>query len=300
VPVGGMGRLVEALVARGRALGVTYLTQARVVRVAAGVQPAAGRATSTVIYQQDERELAVDGRWVLFNCAADVANRCLPGTWPEPALDGSVFKINMLLKRLPAVRGPHVSVREAFSGTLHMHEGYQHMQASYHAARQGQRLAALPGEMYCHSLTDPTILAPGLQAQGYQTLTLFGLDVPYDWFRADPEGVKDELTHSYLSGIEELVADDFRGCLAQDADGEPCLEARSPLDLEHSLGLPRGNIFHGSLDWPFSDDEAQAGTWGVATPHPRILMCGSSALRGGAVSGLPGYYAARHIFEVDH
>jgi phytoene dehydrogenase-like protein len=63
------------------------------------------------------------------------------------------------------------------------------------------------------------------------------------------------------------------------------------------VGHDLGNIFHDTLTWPFTDDESAAGTWGVETAHPRVYRCGSSAVRGGAVSGIPGRNTARRIFE---
>jgi hypothetical protein len=40
----------------------------------------------------------------------------------------------------------------------------------------------------------------------------------------------------------------------------------------------------------------QAGGWGVATAHPRIVAASSGGtVRGGAVSGLGGYAAAQHL-----
>ena len=44
--------------------------------------------------------------------------------------------------------------------------------------------------------------------------------------------------------------------------GEPCLEARTPLELEAELGMPGGNIFHRDLAWPFAEDEAEVGRVG--------------------------------------
>jgi phytoene dehydrogenase-like protein len=35
----------------------------------------------------------------------------------------------------------------------------------------------------------------------------------------------------------------------------------------------------------------------VATAHPRILLCGSGARRGGAVSGIGGHNAAMAVLE---
>ena len=84
---------------------------------------------------------------------SDVVNRCLPGACDEQQVDGSVFKINMVLKKLPAMKDPHVSARDAFTGTLHINEGYEQMKTSYENARDGFRIDHLPGEMYCHSLT---------------------------------------------------------------------------------------------------------------------------------------------------
>jgi hypothetical protein len=47
-----------------------------------------------------------------------------------------------------------------------------------------------------------------------------------------------------------------------------------------------------------ADDPAEAGTWGVATGDPRIVAASSGGtVRGGAVSGLGGYAAARHLLD---
>ena len=73
------------------------------------------------------------------------------------------------------------------------------------------------------------------------------------------------------------------------------------LDIEEALRMPGGNIFHGPLSWPFVEDDASLSTpaerWGVATAHERILLCGSGARRGGAVSGLGGHNAAMAVLE---
>ena len=70
-----------------------------------------------------------------------------------------------------------------------------------------------------------------------------------------------------------------------------------------ALGLPGGNIFHAPLSWPFAEDDAPLDTparrWGVATEHPRILLCGAGAQRGGGVSGLGGHNAAMAVLESD-
>jgi phytoene dehydrogenase-like protein len=85
-----------------------------------------------------------------------------------------------------------------------------------------------------------------------------------------------------------VLAEPLEDCLWQDADGRPCLEVRSPVDLEADVGLPGGNIFQRDLQWPWAEGPDEVGRWGVETAHPRVLLCGAGARRGGGVSGIPG------------
>jgi phytoene dehydrogenase-like protein len=291
VPVGGMGALVNALHEKVRALGGVILTEAEVVNVAHSA------VKSTVHFRKGGSERSASARFILFNTASDIANRCLPDVYDEDQVDGSVFKINMVLKKLPTMKDARISAKQAFAGTLHINEGYEHMKTAYQMAQNGIIIDDLAGEIYCHSLTDPSILSKDLQQKGWHTLTLFGLDVPYQWFVKDNQRVKEEVTQKYLHAMNQLIVEDIRGCLAEDANGNLCIEAKSPLDLEESLGLPKGNIFHGNLTWPFAETEEEVGGWGVETSYENILMCGSSAKRGGAVSGIPGHNAAMKILE---
>ena len=130
-------------------------------------------------------------------------------------------------------------------------------------------------------MTDPSTLSPELRAAGYQTITLFGLDMRAKIFEADNAGIRQEVLNRYLSAINDYLEEPLEDCLAVDADGQPCIEAKSPLDLEAELGLPQGNIFHTNLTWPFADEPEQVGTWGVETAYPNLFICGSGAARGG-------------------
>ena len=65
------------------------------------------------------------------------------------------------------------------------------------------------------------------------------------------------------------------------------------------MGLPGGNIFHQPLRWPWAESASEVGTWGVETPHPRLLLCGAGARRGGGVSGIPGRNAAAKVLGPD-
>ena len=82
-----------------------------------------------------------------------------------------------------------------------------------------------------------------------------------------------------------------------DADGAPCLEAHTPLDLEDELAMPGGHIFHRDLSWPYAESDAEVGRWGVETSYANVWLCGAGARRGGCVSGIPGHNAARAVLE---
>jgi phytoene dehydrogenase-like protein len=98
--------------------------------------------------------------------------------------------------------------------------------------------------------------------------------------------------------MNQWLEEPLEDCLAVARDGSLCIESKSPVDIEHSLGMYHGNIFHDAPTFPFADNEEQAGTWGVETEFENVFVCGSSAQRGGAVSGIPGHNAAMKVLEI--
>ncbi|MFI1725326.1 phytoene desaturase family protein [Streptomyces sp. NPDC020489] len=288
VPVGGMGALTDALAATARDAGAVLATGHEVVRIDTD-----GR-TAEVGFRTAGEEGVVAARHVLVN-ASPQALAELTGDGPPTPAEGAQLKVNMLLKRLPQLRDRSVDPREAFSGTFHIAEGYEQLAVAHAEASAGALPTAPPSEIYCHSLTDPTILGPELVEQGYQTLTLFGLHTPARLFDADNDGVREELLKSTLAQLDAHLAEPITDCLAVDAEGRPCIEAKTPLDLERDLRLPGGNIFHRDLSWPY--EQEGTGRWGVETRHGNVLLCGAGAVRGGGVSGVPGHNAARVVLE---
>jgi phytoene dehydrogenase-like protein len=92
-----------------------------------------------------------------------------------------------------------------------------------------------------------------------------------------------------------VLAEPIADCIMCTPDGAPCIDVHTPADLEHELRMPRGNIFHGDLAWPFAEQRDDVGRWGVETDDPAILVCGAGARRGGGVSGIPGRNAAMAV-----
>ncbi len=289
VPVGGMGAVSGALAAAARGHGAEILTGAEVLAVTPDGQ---------VRYRHGDAEHGVQARFVLANVTPAVLATLLDEPAPDLA-DGCQVKVNLLLRRLPRLSDGTVTPEQAFGGTFHINETWSQLDAAYTAADAGEIPDPLPCEIYCHSLTDPSILSAELRESGAATLTVFGLHVPHRLQLSDPDAMRQRLTDAVLASLNSVLAEPVQDVLMYDAHGRPCIETKTTVDLERTLWMTGGNIFHGALDWPFVPDDEPLDTaaqqWGVATAHPRILMCGSGARRGGAVSGIGGHNAAMAV-----
>jgi len=291
VPIGGMGAVTDELARVACAAGAEILTSAGVSAIRAGEDEA------EVSWDDASGHHTVTARHVLSNVAPWVLRILLgEGEEPDTKPQGSQLKINLLLDRLPRLRSG-VDPEVAFAGTLHVAEDFTQLEAAYADAAAGRMPATLPGEAYCHSLTDRSIL--GDAPAGTHTLTYFGVHTPASLFEADPAGTKETAVARALAALNEHLAEPIESCLARDADGTPCLEAKTPQDIERDLAMPGGHIFHGDLDWPWAPNRARLETpaqqWGVQTDLGSVLVCGSGSRRGGAVSGLGGHSAAHAV-----
>ncbi|GII54696.1 oxidoreductase [Planotetraspora thailandica] len=289
VPVGGMGAVTTGLAEIAVRAGAEIRTGAEVL----AIDPATGEVTFTDGPGDGAQHVVTGGR-VLANLPPAVLARLLgePGEAPE----GAQLKINMVLSRLPRLKDGAVDPVEAFSGTFHINEGRDQLAAAHAQAAAGRIPDLPPVEVYCHSLTDPSILGPSLRESGAQTMTLFGLHMPARLFQ-DPgarEEAREEALRRTLASVDRVLAEPIEGCLLRDPSGEPCLEVKIPADLERDAGLPGGHIFHRDLSWPFAESAGE-GPWGVETAHERVLLCGAGARRGGGVSGIPGHNAAMAV-----
>jgi phytoene dehydrogenase-like protein len=293
VPVGGMGAVTDALAAAAASAGATILTSAETT----AIDPA-----GTVTWRDGAGGRSATGSTILSNLAPAVLNGLLAAVGADPidteaAPEGAQLKVNMMLSRLPRLRDTSVDPRAAFAGTFHINEDYSQLQQAYAAAAAGVVPDLIPCEIYCHSLSDRSIFGADLAATDAQTMTLFGLHLPARLFGADNEAQREVALAAALKSLNGVLAEPIQDVILRDANGDLCLEARTPLDLEVDLGLPGGNIFHRSLQWPWAQRQADVGTWGVETAHERLLVCGAGARRGGGVSGIPGHNAAQCVLE---
>jgi len=150
------------------------------------------------------------------------------------------FKINLALSRLPRYAAEPAAAGEV----THAHRGTAHFEASmgeihnaYLDAAAGRPSATPVVEMTLPSALDDSLAPPGCHVAG-----LFVQYAPYalaggrSW---DDPGVKEAFAESAFAVVERH-APGFRDSILH-------ADLLSPLDLERTFGLHRGNIFHGAL-----------------------------------------------------
>ena len=284
VPQGGMGAFVAELHRVALSNGVEIECSAKVIDI---------DVDESGVQITDINNRKFQAKHFLSNAAPEFVSQKIDS---RNSLEGAQIKINMLLKRLPKLKSG-IDPKLAFAGTLHLNESFKELERAYDQAAIGNIPDVIPAEMYCHTLTDPTILSPELQAEGFQTLTLFGLHTPATAFEESNKATTKLVLEKAIAGLNKYLAEPLEDVLATSKDGKYCIEAKSPLDLEADLFLPRGNIFHKDLTLPFAENDEEVGKWGVETNLPNVYICGSSAKRGGGVSGIPGHNAAMAVLQ---
>jgi phytoene dehydrogenase-like protein len=290
IPVGGMGAVTASMRSAAERFGAELVSNAEVTSLT---------EDGKVTYQLNGETHEVQADYVLANLARAELAKLLGKS--SPRAEGAQVKVNMLLKRLPKLK-EEIDPVAAFGGTFHINENYSQLQTAFEQASRGEIPNPLPCEIYCHSLTDPSILSPELRAAGVQTLTVFALHTPHSLLNEqNNDQMREKLEDAVIDSLNSVLAEDIRDLLLLNAEGNPCLETKTTKDLEDALRLPGGNIFHEPLSWPFAEDDeslvSPAERWGVATGYSKIYFCGSSAKRGGAVSGIAGHNAAMAVLE---
>lgn len=265
---GGMGAVTAALRSAAEEAGARVRVGAEVERVlvrdgtAAGVALAGSGeevAARAVLSNADPRRTAA---------LASLADPSPP--WRQ---DGPTVKVMLLLDGLPdfpAWPGP-----EPWKGTIDIGFTLAELSAAAADARAGRPAARPWIEAACQTAADPTLAAPGRHV-----LSMFCQCFPAD---VDAERAADAAIARFAE-----VCPGLPGRIVERL-------ALGPRELEERFGLTGGHIFHG---------EMLPGQLLEARPGPRrfggldgLYLAGSGAHPGGAVTGAPGYLAARAVIE---
>ena len=264
---GGMGAVTQALRRAAEAAGARINVGEPVERIL--VEDGAARG---VVLAADGRE--VRARTVLSNAdplrTSALADVGAPQGWRQA---GPVVKVMLLLDGLPdlpAWPGP-----EPWLGAIDVGFTLEELGSAARDARAGQMPETPWIEAACQTAADPTLAPPGRHV-----LSLF--------------------CQCFPANIDADAAAEL--CVARFAQVCPGLPERivgrlalGPRELEQRFGLTGGHIFHG---------EMLPGQVLEGRPGPRcfggvesLYLAGSGAHPGGAVTGAPGYLAARAVVE---
>jgi phytoene dehydrogenase-like protein len=262
---GGMGAVTGALRAAAESAGARVHTGAPVDRVI--VED--GRAAGLVV---DGRE--VPARMVLTNADPLTSSRLAgldgPAGWRQA---GPVVKVMVLLDGLPDF--PSWPGPEPWAGTIDIGYTLEDLTAAAEDARAGRPAAAPWIEAACQTAADPTLAPPGRHV-----LSMFCQCFPGD---VDAEAAADAAIARFA-----IACPDFPSRIVDRL-------ALGPRELEARFGIAGGHIFHGEMlpDQLLEHRQPARRFAGIEGYY----LAGSGAHPGGAVTGAPGYLAARAAIE---
>jgi phytoene dehydrogenase-like protein len=263
---GGMGAVTRALRSAAEAAGATVRVEAPVERVLVDD----GEANGVVLEGGDE----VRARAVVSNAdplrTAALAGVEAPTGWRQA---GPVVKVMLLLDGLPDF--PAWPGEDAWRGAIDIGYTLDDLERAAEDARAGRPADAPWIEAASQTTVDPT-LAP----EGKHVLSLFCQCFPPD---TDAEAAADAAIARFALSCPELP-----GRIMERL-------ALGPRELEARFGITGGHIFHGEmLPGQLLERRIDRRAFGGVQ---RLYLGGSGAHPGGAVTGAPGYLAARAVIE---
>ena len=287
---GGMGAITQAMAASAREKGVDIRTGAPVARI-----EVAGGAVSGV--RLDDGEV-ISAPVVAANTDPKrtfltlLGEEHLPG---EFARDIKVFRqesaslrINLALRSLPEFAAiPGAGIGEAHRASITFIESKDHVERAYRSARAGVPASPPIIEAIIPSTLDNSLT----DRAGTHVMSLLCKYMPYDL--ADGRHWDEE-----KAGVVNAILDHVARFIPGLPDILESVQCLTPLDIERTFGMTRGDICHGRLepDQLFSArPHPEAAQY--ATPVRGLYLCGSGTHPGGGVTGAPGYNAARRILR---
>jgi len=263
---GGMGAVTSALRAAAEAAGARVRLSAPVERVLASD----GHATGLVLEGGDE----VRARVVISN-ADPLQSAALARVEPPPGWrqSGPVVKAMLLLDGLPDF--PSCPGEEPWHGAIDIGYTLDDLSAAAADARAGRPASRPWIEAASQTSVDDSLAPPGRHA-----LSLFCQCFPPD---ADATRAADAAIARFAEacpGLPDRIVDRL---------------ALGPRELEARFGLTGGHIFHGEmLPGQLFESRIDRRRFGGIDG---LYLAGSGAHPGGAVTGAPGYLAARAVIE---
>ena len=263
---GGMGAVTAALRSAAEAAGAHVRVESPVERVLVEDGGAAG------VVLADGAELRAGA---VVSGADPLRTARLAGVEPRPGWRqaGPVVKVMLLLDGLPDF--PAWPGAVPWQGSIDIGFTLADLATAADDARAGRAARAPWIEAACQTAADPTLAPPGRHV-----LSLFCQCFPRE---TDADAAADTAIARFAEacpGLPERIVDRL---------------SLGPRELEARFGITGGHIFHGEMlpGQLFEDRIGQRRFGGI----DGLYLAGSGAHPGGAVSGAPGYLAARAVLE---
>ncbi|WP_321391857.1 NAD(P)/FAD-dependent oxidoreductase [Emcibacter sp.] len=287
--IGGMGAITQAMASAARSKGVEIETGCPVRKVIVENGKACGVRLETGKELRADIIISNLNPSLLYNELVDAAH--LPADFSRRMKhykNGSgTFRMNVALKELPRFTCLEKQARatpDHLTGGIVIAPTMAYIDQAYRDCREKGWSRAPIVEMLIPSTLDDT-LAP----EGQHVASLFcqQFDPDVDWDKH-----RDEAADAIINQVEKFAPGFKESIVGR--------QIMSPLDLERTFGLTRGDIMHGNLtlDQMFSA-RPLLGYGNYRAPVKGLYMCGSGTHPGGGVTGAPGHNAAMEIIR-DH
>jgi phytoene dehydrogenase-like protein len=280
---GGAGNLTQALARAAQQHGAEIRPRTEAVKIITRN----GAATGVTL--QDGDEILSDV--VISN--ADVKRtflKLVEPTYLDPVFllqvknirsRGTAAKINFALGALPKF----ACAADGLGGVVHIGPTVDYLERAADDAKYGRYSKRPFLEIVIPSIADPT-LAPA----GKHVMSVWAQAAPYHLTTGEWAGERDGLGDIVAATIENY-APGFRNLILH-------RQILTPLDLEQRFALTEGHLYHGELALDQILFMRPIPAWAhFRTPVENLYLCGSGTGPGGAITGLPGFYAARTILN---
>jgi phytoene dehydrogenase-like protein len=199
-------------------------------------------------------------------------------------IQGSSGKVNLALDGLPDFtclpgNGPHLN------GAISISPDYDYIEKAFDDAKQGN----FSRRPYI-DIVLPSVLDPDMAPPGKHVMSCFVQYAPYNinggWDDQKREAFGDAVVDAlarFAPNIKDIILH---------------RQVLTPWDLEKTIGLTEGNIFHGELALHQLFFFRPVVKWAdYRTPVQNLYQCGSGTHPGGGITGAPGEMAAKKILK---
>lgn len=287
-PIGGTGAVSEAIASSARSFGAEIRCEAPISKI----RIKNGEATGVVLENGDE----IAARSVVSGCDPSltflrfVGEEHLPTDFASSLKRyknrGSSGKVNLALDRFPEFKhrpgiGPHVT------GDVAIAPSTDYLETAYDEAKYG----AFSKRPFIN-VVFPSLLDPQMAPAGKHVMSCFVQYAPYD-LATGPESWPQH-REAFGDAVVDTLSE-YMPTLKEDILHRQVL---SPWDIEKTMGITEGNIFHGELGLEQLLFQRPTAGWArYKTPVRGLWLGGSGAHPGGGIMGSPGALAAQEMLK---